>query len=157
MSMLSRESWPSGWRAAAADGRAKAAAGAAVVGLGALIVHQLPLRATTPVAAESPPTSLAQRLDLERCIEGAVLRHDVRWAAVCMVLAQQDEARHVACLADPAIVGHPELGRGYCDRTFPLGDGSAECELPNARAGSLYDLLQREEQRCLAEAAGRRR
>ena len=69
-----------------------------------------------------------------------------------MVLAQQHETQHAACLADPAIIGHQALGRGYCDRTFSPRDGSAECELPDAQAGNLNDLLQREEQRCMADA-----
>jgi hypothetical protein len=142
----------------AVNGWARAAlAAAAVAALAGLGWHLAAPRGQAPQAAPVPVTPAAQRMQLEHCTEGALLRHDVRWAAVCMVLAQQDESKHAACLADPAIVGNPALGLAYCDRTFPLSDGSAECELPDAHTAPLYDRLHREEQRCLAEAGALRR
>ena len=51
-------------------------------------------------------------------------------------------------------VGNPLLGKSYCDRNFQLRDGSAECDLPEVRAASLYSLLKQADQRCLAEVTG---
>jgi len=67
---------------------------------------------------------LAQRAALEQCGESAVLLYDIRWAAACLALAEND----------------------------PVRDGSVDCELPPALAQPLNLLLQEEEQRCLAEA-----
>jgi len=61
---------------------------------------------------------------LALCAEGALMVHDVRWAAACSVLAE----------------------RG-------LSDGHAECELPPLEAERLNRLLQQAEQKCQAEAA----
>ena len=71
--------------------------------------------------------SRVDRLDgptLALCAEGALMLHDVRWAAACSVLAE----------------------RG-------LSDGHAECELPPLEAERLNRLLQQAEQKCQAEAA----
>ena len=71
--------------------------------------------------------SRVARLDaptLALCAEGALMLHDVRWAAACSVLAE----------------------RG-------LSDGHAECELPPLEAGRLNRLLQQAEQKCQADAA----
>lgn len=101
-----------------AGGLAFAAAVMAALPVYYFLVRQKP----EPVVAEL--TQAARRANLETCSEGAHLFHDVRWAAVCMVLAQQD----------------------------PLRDGSAECELPDASAARLYELLRAAEERCFAEA-----
>jgi hypothetical protein len=61
---------------------------------------------------------------LALCAEGALMLHDVRWAASCSVLAE----------------------RG-------LSDGHAECELPPLEAERLNRLLQQAEQKCQADAA----
>jgi hypothetical protein len=61
---------------------------------------------------------------LALCAEGALMVHDVRWAAACSALAE----------------------RG-------LSDGHAECELPPGEAERLNRLLQQAEQKCQAEAA----
>ena len=97
------------------------------------------------------PTSAAQQLAQQQCVEAAFLFYDVRWAAACMVLAEQDERKHAACLGDPAIAAKPQLGKDYCDRAFPLRDGSADCDLPDARAASLNALLRDAEEKCRAE------
>jgi hypothetical protein len=71
--------------------------------------------------------SAVARLDgptLALCAEGALMLHDVRWAAACSVLAE----------------------RG-------LSDGHAECELPPLEAERLNRLLQQAEQKCQADAA----
>ncbi len=71
--------------------------------------------------------SQVARLDaptLALCAEGALMLHDVRWAAACSVLAE----------------------RG-------LSDGHAECELPPLEAERLNRLLQQAEQKCQADAA----
>ena len=71
--------------------------------------------------------SRVARLDaptLALCAEGALMLHDVRWAAACSVLAE----------------------RG-------LSDGHAECELPPLEAERLNRLLQQAEQKCEADAA----
>lgn len=105
-------------------------AGAAVVVL--LLLAGLAWWAARPapvtrVASQSLPP--ATRQALAECAESAMLLHDVRWAAACMLLAQQDETR----------------------------DGSTDCELPDAHAARLNELFHRAEQRCLAEAGARRR
>ena len=107
-----------------------------------------------PLAAEPAPqpVSPAQRAALAQCTEAALLFHDVRWAAACMVLAEQDDAKREACLDDPAISANPQLGKDYCNRTFAQRDGSADCDLPEARAASLDALLKDAEQKCQAEA-----
>jgi hypothetical protein len=101
-----------------------------------------------PRAAVSP----AQRVALEQCTEAAYMFHDVRWAAACMDVAEQNEALHAACLNDADIVGNPQLGQRYCDTVFGLSDGSAECTLPDARAAPLDALLMDAEQKCRAES-----
>jgi hypothetical protein len=73
------------------------------------------------------PESHAENLHgptLALCVEGALMVHDVRWAASCSVQAE----------------------RG-------LSDGHAECELPPAEAERLNRLLQQAERKCQAEAA----
>lgn len=61
---------------------------------------------------------------LALCAEGALMSHDVRWAAACSVMAEHG-----------------------------LSDGHAECELPPAEAGRLNRLLEQAEKKCQAEAA----
>lgn len=85
-----------------------------------------------PVSASRAPAqslSPGSRQALAECGESAMLLHDVRWAAACMLLAEQDDTR----------------------------DGSTDCELPPAHAARLNELFNRAEQRCLAEAGQRRR
>jgi len=74
-------------------------------------------------SSSEPPLTAPQRANQQQCAEGALLLHDVRWAASCKDLADQ--------------------GRG---------DGYAECELPDPEAARLYNLLRHAEQQCLAEA-----
>ena len=71
-----------------------------------------------------PPVARLDAATLALCAEGALMVHDVRWAASCSVLAE----------------------RG-------LSDGHAECELPPAEAERLNRLLLQAEQKCQAEAA----
>lgn len=125
---------------------------AALLG-GAGLVSRFPV--DRPVTAEPAPepVSAAQRLAQQQCAEAAFLSHDVRWAAACMVLAEQDEWKHAACLDDPAIAANPQLGKDYCDRTFALRDGSTDCDLPDARAASLNASLSDAEEKCRAEAS----
>ena len=140
----------SGWRSApATKWLATGAAAAALIGTAAVYRYEV---ASDDSPARETPSTRAARLGQENCMEGALLFHDVRWAAACMMLAEQDEARHGACLEDPVITGNPELGTAYCDRTFGHVDGSPECELPDARAKRLYGLLGDDEQKCKAEA-----
>ena len=118
---------------------------------GVAVLH----RAAAPVPVEravTPIPSGPQRLALEGCEKHVLMVHDVRWAAACMVLAEQEEARHARCLADPAIVGNPQLGKDYCNRAFAEVDGSAECTLPPERAAPLNAILQDEEEKCAVEA-----
>lgn len=79
----------------------------------------------SPARAPAPvlPTGVAQRAAHQQCVEAAMLVHDVRWAAACTALGQQGQ-----------------------------GDGVADCDLPDAQAGKLYQLLQEAERSCLAEA-----
>lgn len=92
-----------------------------------------PVPSSPALTAPQPRTALSAlapsaRHALAECGESAMLLHDVRWAAACMLLAQQDETR----------------------------DGSTDCELPPAHAARLNALLDRAEQRCLADAGQRR-
>ena len=125
-------------------------AAAALLGAAGLVSYFLVDWPGTPAPAPEP-ISAAQRLAQEQCIEAAFLLHDARWAAACMALAEQDEWTHAACLDDPAITANPQLGKDYCDRTFPVRDGSADCDLPDARAASLNALLRDAEEKCRAE------
>jgi hypothetical protein len=102
--------------------------------------------------AVTPMPSGPQRLALERCEEHVLMVHDVRWAAACMALAEQNEARYAKCLEDPAIVGNPQLGKDYCKRTLAEADGSAECTLPPVRAAPLNAILRDDEEKCAVEA-----
>lgn len=122
---------------------------AALLGGAGLVAH---FAVDRPVPAQHAPqpgsaaTPLAP--EQEQCVKDAFLFHDVRWAAACMVAAEQDEAKRAACLEDPAIMGNPQLGRDYCDRTFAPRDDSVDCDLPEARAATLNALLRDAEQEC---------
>jgi hypothetical protein len=112
-------------------------------------------RAAVPVPGEGAVTSMPsgpQRLGLERCKEHVLMVHDVRWAAACTVLAEQEATRHAQCLADAAMVGNPQLGKDYCNRTLAEADGSAECTLPPERAAPLNAMLRDDEEKCAVEA-----
>jgi hypothetical protein len=108
---------------------------------------------TRPLPGPAAPDAAtgSVRAAIEQCAEAAQIVHDVRWAAACMVLAEQDRARHAACLENPDIIGNPKLSKAYCDRTFAQSDGSADCTLPDERAASLLALLTAAEQRCAVE------
>lgn len=94
-----------------------AAGGIALVVLGiALFVDSARTRASDVARFDGPTLAL--------CAEGALMLHDVRWAAACSVLAE----------------------RG-------LSDGHAECELPPAEAERLNRLLLQAERSCQVEAA----
>ncbi len=125
---------------------------AAALLAGAGLVSHLLVDRTVTAEPAPEPVGAAQRLAQQQCAEAAFLFHDVRWAAACMVLAEQDEWKHAACLNDPAIAANPQLGKDYCDKTFALRDGSPECDLPDARAASLHALLRDAEEKCRAEA-----
>lgn len=127
------------------------AAAAVVLAAAALSLHR-----AGPAAPELPaPRTVAQnRSELEHCTQGALLFHDVRWAAACMVLAEQHKRKHAACVSNPSITGNQQLGQGYCDATFEELDGSPDCDLPNAHAANLYALLQEAERKCMVEWAG---
>ena len=71
-----------------------------------------------------PQLTQAQRAVQDQCVEGALLFHDVLWAASCARLAEQGAS-----------------------------DGHAECELPPAESDRLHRQLQQAEQRCWQEAA----
>jgi hypothetical protein len=77
-----------------------------------------------PKAVElQQPLTPAQRQAQQQCAEGALLMHDVRWAAACKALADRGQ-----------------------------GDGHAECDLPAAESGLIYRQLLQSEQQCLADA-----
>lgn len=61
---------------------------------------------------------------LAHCTEGTFLEHEVRWAAACMDLAARGQ-----------------------------GDGIADCELPDALAGRLYELLRQGDEACRPRGA----
>jgi hypothetical protein len=71
--------------------------------------------------------AVSSRAIVERCVDGAVLFNDVRWAVVCQ--AQADKGQ---------------------------GDGFADCELPDTLSAPLYASLQQEERKCAAEATASR-
>lgn len=96
------------------------------------------------------PDEPARRAAYATCTEGAVMFHDVRWAAACMVLAE----RHAACMRDDTVRANPQLGSDYCERTFGSGDGMPECELPQDAAAALHGLLRQADRQCLAEFRG---
>ena len=128
----------------------KAGAVLVAIAVGAAAWHQFNVfRGDQMMTAER--SGSVRRHELEQCAEAALLIHDVRWAASCMILAEQDEKKHAACSKDPAIMGNPQLGQDYCDRTFPHRDGSAECTLPDERAASLHAILRDADRRCVAE------
>jgi hypothetical protein len=136
------------WRAALAV-LALAAGGAAVYR------YAVPRAAPQPTVRQASLRAVIGRAE-QRCLEGAGMFHDVRWAAACMQLAEQNEARHAACVDDPAVTADPQKGPAYCDRQFPLSDGSAECQLPDERAGKLDALLRDAEQKCAMESRAAR-
>ena len=131
--------------------RAGLAALLVVASTGAVYRYAVPRGAPKPLAREASLRAVVGLAE-QRCLEGAGLFHDVRWAAACMQVAEQNDARHAACLDDPSVTADPQKGAAYCDKQFPLSDGSAECELPNERAGKLYALLREAEQNCSAES-----
>ena len=81
------------------------------------------LRAQRQEALAAQSLVISERALRERCVEGAVLFHDVRWAVVCQALADKGQ-----------------------------GDGFADCELPDTLSAPLYASLQQEERKCAAEA-----
>ena len=83
--------------------------------------HVLPVQRQEVLAGQS--FAVSSRAMLERCVAGAVLFNDVRWAVVCQALADKGQ-----------------------------GDGFADCELPDTLAAPLYASLQQEERMCAAEA-----
>lgn len=98
---------------------------AALLAVGAVALVLIGIALSREDAAE--PESHAANLHgptLALCVEGALMVHDVRWAAACSAQAE----------------------RG-------LSDGHAECELPPAEAERLNLLLQQAERKCQAEAA----
>jgi hypothetical protein len=135
------------WRAA--HRRAMAVVAVALL-LAAVAFFLYPPQAAPPEVPD-PRSQAQKRSELEHCAQGALLFHDVRWAAACMVLADEDMRKHASCLSNASIVGHPQLGPGYCDATFGQTDGSPDCDLPNAQAANLYALLQEAERKCMAE------
>jgi hypothetical protein len=143
---------PSGLRASTARNWLKMAVLAAALIVLAALAYRFVVPQTGWRHASQEAVSPAQRVVLEQCTEAAYMFHDVRWAAACMDVAEQDEALHAACLNDADIMGDPQLGKRYCDSRFGLSDGSAECTLPDARAGPLDALLADAEQKCHAEA-----
>lgn len=105
----------------------------------------------SPVQLKPVAISASARLELEQCVRHAFLLYDVHWAAACTVAAQEDQAKHAACLNDTAVMTDPQRGKDYCDRTFAQRD-FIECDLPDARAASVNALLREEEQKCHAAA-----
>lgn len=96
---------------------------------------------------------LSSRTAVVQCREAAMMMHDVRWAVVCHAQAEQDTARHAACLLEPSASTDSDRGRDRCDSAFRQIDGSAECHLPDERAAALNALLQDAERQCPAESA----
>jgi hypothetical protein len=131
---------------------------AAAVGIVAMVLAAaaFSLHRAQPAAPEvlDVPAAAQKRSELEHCTQGALLFHDVRWAAACMVLAEQHKRKHAACVGNPSITGNQQLGQAYCDATFEELDGSPDCDLPNAHAANLYALLQEAERKCMVEWAG---
>jgi hypothetical protein len=107
-----------------------------------------------PAAAERAPEPVSawSRLAMAECVKHAFLLYDVHWSAACMVAAQEEQAKHAACLADQAIMADPQRGEPYCDASFPPRDDSIDCDLPNERAAGLDALLRDAEQRCYVPA-----
>lgn len=128
----------------------------ASAGLAARLMTDRPLEPRpAPVQLKPVVVSASARLELEQCVKHAFLLYDVHWAAACTVAAQEDQAKHAACLNDTAVMTDPQRGKDYCDRTFSQRD-VIECDLPDARAASVNALLREEEQKCHAAArAGR--
>ena len=93
------------------------------IGLAVVVVAMVSGAYLWPDRAPAVTTVATDFAQQAHCMEAAQLVHDVRWAAACMQLAQQGQ-----------------------------GDGIADCELPDAKAGELYALLQEAEQRCVAES-----
>lgn len=129
---------------------------AALLGGAALVSHfvvdvSVVDRPVTAVPAPKP-VSASARLALEQCVKDAFLLYDLHWSAACMVVAEQDEAKHAACLNDPAVMSDPHLGRKYCDRIFPPRDDSIDCDLPDARAANVNALLRDAQRKCQADA-----
>jgi len=101
--------------------------------------------------SEGSPAS-ARRAAYEECRQGAHLAYDVHWASACMFDASEAEAKHAACLRDPARASQPDQGKAHCDRVFERHDGAADCTLPAARAAAINAFLKEAEDKCRMEA-----
>ncbi|MBI5279668.1 MAG: hypothetical protein HY854_24760 [Burkholderiales bacterium] len=101
------------------------ATGFVVAALLAVAAHEYRSRATRQVSLPDYP-KVTRSAALQHCTEGAMLFHDVRWAAACMYQAEQDAQ----------------------------ADGGPDCDLPPQKAARLYELLKEAELKCVAEAQG---
>jgi hypothetical protein len=102
-----------------------------------------------PVLRPLPPVGSSARKDMDWCLQNVSIIHDVYWASACVVDAQQQYDRRVACLAT-----HPGKDRA-CDTGLGPPDDSSDCTLPDIRARDLNVARARAEQQCLDEAAAR--
>ncbi|GAB3657130.1 hypothetical protein [Ramlibacter alkalitolerans] len=102
-----------------------------------------------PVLRPLPPVGSSARKDMDWCLQNVAIIHDVYWASACVVAAQQQDARRVACLAS-----HP--GKDHaCETGLGPPDDSSDCTLPDQRAGELNVARAKAEQQCMDEAAAR--
>jgi hypothetical protein len=128
----------------------------ALLGGAGLVLHLVTqgFVADRPVTVEPAPAAGGESAGLaqEQCLKHAFLLYDLHWSVACMVVAEQDDTKHAACVHDPVITNSPELGKDYCDRTFPVRDDSVDCDLPEAQAASLNAWVSDAQQKCQAEA-----
>lgn len=103
--------------------KASIAAAALLAGVGALQLARVLLPAGQAGGGEVAVA--ARAVADEHCLQAAWLIHDLRWAAACMVAAEDEPAG--------AADGHPD------------------CTLPQAKAAALNAALSLEEQRCRGE------
>lgn len=82
------------------------------------------------------------RSALQQCRESVAIIQDVHWAAACMAIAAEVNAKRAECLRKEA-----------CKPTLEPPDDSPECTLPEARAFALNAARTAGENRCLDEAA----
>jgi hypothetical protein len=81
----------------------------------------------------------------QNCVDGALVSHDVSWAAACRHLADKAVQDHTGCLSVP------NLPQGYCDAAYGTRDASAHCTLPVEMAADLDAALNATRKACLQE------
>lgn len=94
----------------------------------------------------------SRQLFYESCKASAAKNYSADWAAACEGVARARTSSLRNCYADQSITSNPYMGVNYCKSTFGEIDPSPNCSLPKARADSVNQAYQDEQQRCLAEA-----